>query len=499
VFKKILIANRGEIAVRIINTAREMGIKTVAVYSEFDRYSLFARKADEAYFIGNSPASESYLLADKIIEVAKKSGAEAIHPGYGFLSERAYFAKLCKENGIKFIGPAPEAIALLGSKTNAKEIAAKAKVPTVPGTNHALVSVEEAKQIAEKIGYPILIKASAGGGGKGMRVVNKAEDLESSMTMAQNEARSSFGDDSVFIEKYVLNPRHIEVQILADVHGNVVHLGVRECSMQRRHQKIIEETPSVIMDEKLRTEMGECAKRLVKEAGYSNAGTVEFIVDDSKNFYFLEVNTRLQVEHPITEIRTGLDLVKEQLKIAADEKLSFKQEDVKLNGAVIECRICAEDAENNFLPSIGKIEYISKECGNGIREDSGIEQGDEISIYYDSMISKLIAYGCNREEAIEKMKRALKGYKISGVKTNTNFLLSLLESKAFISGEYNTQYIETVFVNEEAETKATEEELLAASVASAILKSDNNASVNKVVSKNGSESKWTSKKFENYR
>ncbi len=498
-FKKILIANRGEIAVRIINTAREMGIKTVAVYSEFDRYSLFARKADEAYFIGNSPASESYLLADKIIEVAKKSGAEAIHPGYGFLSERAYFAKLCKENGIKFIGPAPEAIALLGSKTNAKEIAAKAKVPTVPGTNHALVSVEEAKQIAEKIGYPILIKASAGGGGKGMRVVNKAEDLESSMTMAQNEARSSFGDDSVFIEKYVLNPRHIEVQILADVHGNVVHLGVRECSMQRRHQKIIEETPSVIMDEKLRTEMGECAKRLVKEAGYSNAGTVEFIVDDSKNFYFLEVNTRLQVEHPITEIRTGLDLVKEQLKIAADEKLSFKQEDVKLNGAVIECRICAEDAENNFLPSIGKIEYISKECGNGIREDSGIEQGDEISIYYDSMISKLIAYGCNREEAIEKMKRALKGYKISGVKTNTNFLLSLLESKAFISGEYNTQYIETVFVNEEAETKATEEELLAASVASAILKSDNNASVNKVVSKNGSESKWTSKKFENYR
>ena len=498
-FKKILIANRGEIAVRIINSAREMGIKTVAVYSEFDRYSLFARKADEAYFIGNSPASESYLIADKIIEVAKKSGAEAIHPGYGFLSERAYFAKLCKDNGIKFIGPSAEAIELLGSKTNAKEIAAKAKVPTVPGTNHALVSVEEAKQIAEKIGYPVLIKASAGGGGKGMRVVNKTEDLESAMSMAQNEARSSFGDDSVFIEKYVLNPRHIEIQVLADEHGNVVHLGERECSMQRRHQKIIEETPSVIMDEALRTEMGECAKRLVKESGYSNAGTVEFIVDNNKNFYFLEVNTRLQVEHPITELRTGLDLVKEQLKIAYGEKLSFSQKDVKLHGAVIECRICAEDADNNFLPSIGKIEYISKECGNGIREDSGIEQGDEISIYYDSMISKLIAYGANRDEAIKKMKRALKGYKISGVKTNTNFLLSLLESKAFVSGNYNTQYIETHFMKEQKETVPSEEMLLVASLASAILKSEKTIPANKAVIKNGSESNWSSKKFESYR
>jgi len=498
-FKKILIANRGEIAVRVINTAREMGIKTVAVYSEFDRYSLFARKADEAYYIGNSPASESYLLADRIIEVAKKTGAEAIHPGYGFLSERSYFAKLCNDNGIKFIGPTPEAIELLGSKTNAKEIAAKAKVPTVPGTNHALVSLEEAKQVADKIGYPVLIKASAGGGGKGMRVVNKAEDLESAMTMAQNEARSSFGDDSVFIEKYVLNPRHIEIQILADEHGNVVHLGERECSMQRRHQKIIEETPSVIMDEPLRNEMGECAKRLVKEAGYSNAGTVEFIVDNDKNFYFLEVNTRLQVEHPITEIRTGLDLVKEQLRIAAGEKLSFTQKDVTLNGAVIECRICAEDADNNFLPSIGKIEYISKEGGNGIREDSGIEQGDEISIYYDSMISKLISYGRDRTIAIEKMKRALKGYKISGVKTNTNFLLSLLESDAFVSGEYNTQYIETSFVKEQKETPPIEDELLTASLASAILKSEGNVVTNKAVAKNGSESKWTSKKFENYR
>ena len=319
-FKKILIANRGEIAVRVINTAREMGIKTVAVYSDFDKYSLFARKADEAYHIGASPAAQSYLLADKLIEIAKKSGAEAIHPGYGFLSERGYFAKLCADNGIKFIGPTEHAIEFLGSKTNAKDIAVKANVPTVPGTHYALKTVEECKEVAEKIGYPVLIKASAGGGGKGMRVVNRPEDLEASMRMAQNEARSSFGDDSVFIEKYVLNPRHVEFQILADEHGNAVHLGERECSMQRRHQKVIEETPSVIMDEALRNEMGECAKRLVIQSGYTNAGTVEFIVDDKNNFYFLEVNTRLQVEHPITEMRTGLDLVKEQLKIAYGEK-----------------------------------------------------------------------------------------------------------------------------------------------------------------------------------
>lgn len=498
-FKKILIANRGEIAVRVINTAREMGIKTVAVYSDFDKYSLFSRKADEAYHIGASPAAESYLLADRIIEAAKKSGAEAIHPGYGFLSERAYFAKLCADNGIKFIGPTPHAIELLGSKTNAKNIAAKANVPTVPGTNHALVSVEEAKEVAEKIGYPVLIKASAGGGGKGMRVVHHSKDLEASMRMAQNEARSSFGDDSVFIEKYVLDPRHIEFQILADEHGNAVHLGELECSMQRRHQKIIEETPSVIMDEALRNEMGESAKRLVVESGYTNAGTVEFIVDNDNKFYFLEVNTRLQVEHPITEIRTGLDLVKEQIKIAYGEKLSFKQEDVKLNGAVIECRICAEDADNNFLPSIGKIEYMSKECGNGIREDSGIEQGDEISVYYDSMISKLISYGADRVTAIAKIKRALKGYKISGVKTNTNFLLSLLESDAFISGNYNTQYIEKHFMKELKDTAATKDMTLAASLAAAILKSANGSSDHKTILKNKSESKWAIRKFDNFR
>lgn len=444
--KKILVANRGEIAVRIITTAKEMGIKTVAVYSDFDRYSLYAKLADEAYYIGESPASKSYLLADKIINVAKKSGADAVHPGYGFLSERSMFAKLCLDEKIKFIGPPHTAIENLGSKTMAKQLAVKHKVPVVSGTDKAITDFDEAKKIAANIGYPVMIKASAGGGGKGMRVVNAEAELESSLRMAQNEARSSFGDDSVFIEKYVDSPRHIEFQILVDEFGNAVHLGERECSMQRRHQKIIEETPSVIMDENLRNEMGECAKRIALASGYTNAGTVEFMVDKDKNFYFLEVNTRLQVEHPITEMRTGLDLVAEQIKIASGQKLSMNQEDVKFKGASIECRICAEDPDNNFLPSTGKINYIFRVLGNGMREDTGIEQGNEISIYYDSMISKLVSYGANREMAIGKMKRALRDYKVVGVKTNINFLLSLLECEAFVKGEYNTQYVEKHFL-----------------------------------------------------
>ena len=330
--KKILIANRGEIAVRIITSAKEMGIKTVAVYSDFDRYSLYTKLADEAYHIGESPASQSYLIAERIIEVAKKSGADAIHPGYGFLSERGMFPRMCAENGIKFIGPTPEAIEKLGSKTHAKQLAVANKVPVVAGMDKAVVDLAEVKKIAHSIGYPIMIKASAGGGGKGMRVVKSELELESSLRMAQNEARSSFGDDSVFIEKYVDSPRHIEFQILLDEHGNAVHLGERECSMQRRHQKIIEETPSVIMDEDLRHRMGECAKTIALASGYTNAGTVEFMVDKDKNFYFLEVNTRLQVEHPITEMRTGLYLVKEQIKIASGEKLSFPKEDNKFKG-----------------------------------------------------------------------------------------------------------------------------------------------------------------------
>jgi acetyl-CoA carboxylase biotin carboxylase subunit len=454
-FKKILIANRGEIAVRIINTAREMGIKTVAVYSDFDRYSLYTKLADEAYHIGESPASQSYLLADRIIDVAKKSGAEAIHPGYGFLSERAVFARACAAANIKFIGPPHTAIDDLGSKTKAKQLAIKNNIPVVEGTNSAVQDIEEAKAIAKKIGFPVMIKASAGGGGKGMRVVRAEEELEASIRMAQNEARSSFGDESVFIEKYVDSPKHIEFQVLVDEHGNAVHLGERECSMQRRHQKIIEETPCSIMDDDLRFRMGECAKKIVLAAGYTNAGTVEFMLDKDRNFYFLEVNTRLQVEHPITEMRTGLDLVAQQLKIASGEKLSFTQEDVKFNGAAIECRICAEDPDNNFMPSIGKLKYISRNLGNGMREDTGIEQGNEISIYYDSMITKLISYGPDRKSAIEKMERALRNYTVVGVKTNISFLLNLLVCPEYFDGNYNTQFVEKIFLPRLAETKDT--------------------------------------------
>ncbi len=497
--KKILIANRGEIAVRIITSAKEMGIKTVAVYSDFDRYSLYTKLADEAYHIGESPASQSYLIAERIIEVAKKSGADAIHPGYGFLSERGMFPRMCAENGIKFIGPTPEAIEKLGSKTHAKQLAVANKVPVVAGMDKAVVDLAEVKKIAHSIGYPIMIKASAGGGGKGMRVVKSELELESSLRMAQNEARSSFGDDSVFIEKYVDSPRHIEFQILLDEHGNAVHLGERECSMQRRHQKIIEETPSVIMDEDLRHRMGECAKTIALASGYTNAGTVEFMVDKDKNFYFLEVNTRLQVEHPITEMRTGLDLVKEQIKIASGEKLSFTQEDIQFKGYAIECRINAEDCDNNFMPSTGKIEYMSRVLGNGMREDTGVEQGNEISIYYDSMIAKLIAFAPDREGAVEKMKRALKSYKIVGPKTNINFLLSLLNSPEYIEGNYNTQYVEKIFLPRLSETQKIIDSstALAVMLASVIYKEkvEAKASANQITDKKETSSNWIKKRF----
>lgn len=496
-FKKILIANRGEIAVRIINTAREMGIKTVAVYSDFDRYSLYTKLADEAYHIGESPASQSYLLADRIIEVAKKSGAEAIHPGYGFLSERAVFARACAAANIKFIGPPHTAIDDLGSKTKAKQLAIKNNIPVVEGTNSAVQDIEEAKSIAKKIGFPVMIKASAGGGGKGMRVVRAEEELEASIRMAQNEARSSFGDESVFIEKYVDSPKHIEFQILADEHGNAVHLGERECSMQRRHQKIIEETPCSIMDDDLRFRMGECAKKIVLAAGYTNAGTVEFMLDKDRNFYFLEVNTRLQVEHPITEMRTGLDLVAQQLKIASGEKLSFTQDDVKFNGAAIECRICAEDPDNNFMPSIGKLKYISRNLGNGMREDTGIEQGNEISIYYDSMITKLISYGPDRKSAIEKMERALRNYTVVGVKTNISFLLNLLVCPEYFDGNYNTQFVEKVFLPRLAETKETLSPELenAMAIASVLFKEKGEQTVKVKTGKNGNtKNSWLRRK-----
>lgn len=500
-FKKILIANRGEIAVRIITTAKEMGIKTVAIYSDFDKYSLFTRLADEAYRIGEPPSSKSYLLAEKIIEIAKATGAEGIHPGYGFLSERGFFAKMCEDNGIKFIGASHKSIDLLGSKTEAKALALKNNVPVVPGTDQPLQDLDQIKKIANDIGYPVLIKASAGGGGKGMRVVREDADIESSLRTAQSEAKSSFGDDSVFIEKYIESPRHIEFQIIADEHGNVVHLGERECSMQRRHQKIIEETPSVIMDEKLRMEMGECAKRIVKAAGYSNAGTVEFIVDTNNKFYFLEVNTRLQVEHPITELRTGLDLVKEQLKVACGEKLSFTQDDIMFTGHTIECRICAEDSENNFMPSTGKIIYMNKFLGNGMREDTGIEQGDEISVYYDPMISKLISHADDRETAIAKMKRALREYKLIGIKTNIPFLLSLLETEEFINGNYHTQYIENDFLKrEKARDPIHETKLAVISLASILFKENKSPALKLNTSQNGSpKNHWAKRITESFR
>lgn len=500
-FKKILIANRGEIAVRIITTAKEMGIKTVAIYSDFDKYSLFTRLADEAYRIGEPPSSQSYLLAEKIIDIAKATDSEGIHPGYGFLSERGFFAKMCEDNGIKFIGASHKSIDLLGSKTEAKALAIKNNVPVVPGTDKPLQDFDQIKKIANEIGYPVLIKASAGGGGKGMRIVREDADIESSLRTAQSEAKSSFGDDSVFIEKYIESPRHIEFQILADEHGNVVHLGERECSMQRRHQKIIEETPSVIMDDKLREEMGECAKRIVKAAGYSNAGTVEFIVDKNNKFYFLEVNTRLQVEHPITELRTSLDLVKEQFKIACGEKLSFAQEDVVFTGHTIECRICAEDSENNFMPSTGKIVYMNKYLGNGMREDTGIEQGDEISVYYDPMISKLVSHADDRESAIAKMKRALREYKLIGIKTNIPFLLSLLETEEFINGNYHTQYIENEFLKrEKVKAPIHETKLAVISLASILFKENKSPALKLNTSQNGSpKNLWAKRITESFR
>jgi acetyl-CoA carboxylase biotin carboxylase subunit len=500
--KKLLVANRGEIAVRIITSAKELGIKTVSVYSDFDRYSLYTKLADEAYHIGESPAAKSYLRADRIIEVAKKTGSDAVHPGYGFLAERPVFAKMCSDENINFVGPPHTAIEKLGNKTEAKLLAIKNNVPVVKGTEKAIKDFKEAQKIALDIGYPLMIKASAGGGGKGMRVVKTEKDLESSLRLAQNEARSSFGDDSVFIEEYIDSPRHIEFQLLVDKHENAVHLGERECSMQRRHQKIIEETPSVIMNEELRTKMGECAKRLALASGYYNAGTVEFMVDDKNNFYFLEVNTRLQVEHPITELRTDKDLVQEQLKIASGEKLSYTQEDIEFEGHSIECRICAEDPDNNFLPSTGKIDYINRILGNGVREDTGFEQGNEISIYYDSMISKLISYGANREIAINKMKRALRDYKVHGVKTNIHFLLDLLESKEFITGDYNTQYVENIFLPAQykKEIELTDNLEAVLSLAAILFKNRKTVKIKSNVQSSGNNtSNWINKRIDSYR
>jgi len=441
-FKKILIANRGEIAVRVMRACREMGIPSVAVFSDADRASLHVLKADEAYHIGPAAATESYLKFEKILEAAKRSGADAIHPGYGFLSENAKFAQACADAGVKFIGPVAAAMELMGSKTRARQHMEIAGIPFVPGTSRGLDSGEQAAQVAEKIGYPIMLKAAAGGGGKGMRLVHGPEGLASALESAKSEAQRAFGDGEVYIEKAIVNPRHIEMQILADEHGHTVYLGERECSIQRRHQKVLEESPSPIVNPDMRGRMGEVAVRVAKAAGYTNAGTVEFLVDQEKNFYFLEMNTRLQVEHPVTEQTTGLDLVHLQIRIAAGESLPFRQEDIGVRGHAIECRIYAEDPDNNYFPSPGKIMLLLAPSGPGIRRDSGMYEGWTVPIEYDPLLAKLIGYGTDRTQAISRLVRAMHEYFVGGIKTNISLFQRILRDPEFVAGNVDTGYLD---------------------------------------------------------
>ena len=443
--KKLLIANRGEIALRVMRSARELGIKTVAVYSEADRQALHVRFADEAVCIGPPPSSESYLRMEKIIGAAKETDADAIHPGYGFLSENAAFAKAVINAGLIFVGPPPEAIEIMGSKLAAKNAASKFNVPLVPGTTEPIGDISKAKKISKEIGYPILIKASAGGGGKGMRIVNDEEEFTEQMQRAVSEATSAFGNGSVFIEKYVTHPRHIEFQIFGDQHGNVVHLFERDCSIQRRHQKVVEEAPSSVLTPELRAKMGEAAVNVARSCGYYNAGTVEFILDENKNFYFLEMNTRLQVEHPVTEQITGIDLVKLQIKIAEGEKIPFRQEELKIHGHAVEVRVYAEDPANNFLPDIGMLKTYRRPQGHGIRVDDGFEEGMSIPFYYDPMIAKMICHADTREAAIEKMIRAIDEFQITGVETTLGFCKFVMEHEAFRSGNFDTKFVEQFF------------------------------------------------------
>lgn len=441
--KKVLVANRGEIALRIIRACHDMGIKAVAVFSEADRNSLHVRYADEAYLIGPAPSKDSYLRVDKLLEVAKKSGADAVHPGYGFLAENAGFAQACIEAGLIFVGPPPAAIRAMGDKVQAKQLAQAAGVPLVPGVQEELSSPAEAKRIAAQFGYPVLLKAAAGGGGKGMRVVRSADEMEAAFGAATREAQAAFANGAVYIEKLLEHVKHVEIQIMADSFGNFVYLGERECSLQRRHQKMLEEAPSMILDAQMRREMGEVAVAAARQAGYVNAGTIEFLVTPERKFYFIEMNTRLQVEHPVTELVTGFDIVVEQLRVAMGLPLSITQEQVNLNGWAIECRITSEDPFNNFLPSIGTVVRAVSPSGPGVRLDSAVYDGYEVSLYYDPMIAKLITWGDNREQAIERMRRALAEYKIVGVNTTIPFHQQLLTSEAFLSGDFYTDSLET--------------------------------------------------------
>ncbi|MEJ7694347.1 acetyl-CoA carboxylase biotin carboxylase subunit [Daejeonella sp.] len=468
--KKILIANRGEIALRIMRSASEMGIKTVAVFSEADRNALHVRYADEAVCIGPPASSQSYLLGDKIIEACKTTGAQGIHPGYGFLSENAAFARKVKEAGLILIGPSPEAMEIMGNKLSAKAAALKFNIPMVPGTEEAIKDIPLAQKRAVEIGFPILIKAAAGGGGKGMRIVEKAEDFIEQMDLAVSEATSAFGDGSVFIERYVSSPRHIEIQVMGDNHGNIVHLFERDCSVQRRHQKVVEEAPSSVLSPELRQKMGQSAVDAARSCNYTGAGTVEFILDENLDFFFLEMNTRLQVEHPVTEMITGIDLVKEQIRVARGEKLSFKQEDLEINGHAIEVRVYAEDPANNFLPDIGNLQTYKTPKGPGVRVDDGFEQGMDIPIYYDPMIAKLITHGKDRKEAIERMIRAIDEYTITGIQTTLGFGKYVMQHPAFVSGDFDTHFVSKYFTPDNLKNADKDEAMIAAVLAASFMK-----------------------------
>jgi acetyl-CoA carboxylase biotin carboxylase subunit len=491
-FKKVLVANRGEIAVRILRACRELGMGSVAVYSEADRNALHVRYADEAYLLGPAPSRESYLRGNKIIDIALQHGADAIHPGYGFLAERESFAKACEDAGITFIGPKPSAIAAMGDKMAARETVLAAGVPVVPGTQGTgSMSNQELLRVAPSIGFPLLIKASAGGGGKGMREVKALDEMHGLLASARREAESAFGDGSVYLEKLLEGARHIEIQILADRHGNVIHLGERDCSLQRRHQKLIEEAPSPFVDEDLRRRMGEVAVRAAKAVEYLNAGTIEFLVDKDKNFYFLEMNTRLQVEHPITEVITGVDIVAEQMRIARGRQLSYKQEDIELRGHAIECRVNAEDPYNNFLPSTGRITHSLLPTGPGVRIDTGVYPGFEVTPYYDPMIAKLIVWGETRGQAILRMRRALEEYRIVGVRTNIPFHQTMMDSHRFMGGQYDTRFVEERFAMPQAEAgQETDHPEIAAVFATLIAHQETQRSAEFVMPSERDTSNW---------
>ena len=485
---KILIANRGEIALRVMRTAREMGVKTVAIFSEADRNAPFVKYADEAVCVGPPPSSESYLQVDKIIQICKDLKVDGLHPGYGFLSENADATRKITQAGITFIGPSPEAMELMGDKLKAKDTVKSYNIPMVPGTDEAIEDIAAAKEIAKGIGFPILIKAAAGGGGKGMRVVETAEEFEEQMDRAVSEAVNSFGNGAVFIEKYVGSPRHIEIQIIADTHGNIVYLFERECSIQRRHQKVIEEAPSMVLTPEIREAMGKCAVDVARSCDYVGAGTVEFLLENNKDFYFLEMNTRLQVEHPVTEMITGLDLVKEQINIARGEKLSFTQDDVQINGHSFEVRVYAEDPMNNFLPDIGRLNTYVRPEGMGVRVDDGFEEGMDIPIYYDPMISKLITHGKDREEARQRMIRAIDDYHISGLETTMSFCKFAMQHENFISGEFDTHFVSKHFTPEKLQNSDPEGEKIAALFAARLY--EEGAANKAVVAEENTISKW---------